>query len=309
MFENIEMRVVLGNLLKETLEKDKKVVVLDADLANANGTLKLRDSFPDRAFDVGVAEANMASMAAGMASYGYKPFITSFTPFATRRIADQIAISICYSNMNVKIIGTDPGISAEFNGGTHMSVEDIGILRGIPNIVIYEPVDAVQLFKSWDAILNYVGPLYIRLFRKDSKIIFKDDYKFDLFKADILKEGKDLTIFASGIMVEESLKAIEELKGIDIELINVHTIKPIDKETVIKSALKTKRVVIAENHNIINGLGSAILETLENNPVPSKRIGIPDRFGEVGKMPYLKEIMHMTKDDIIQAVKELMTSK
>ena len=148
MFESKEMRAVLYDFLKDEMAKNDKIVVIDADLGKANGTYNLRNDYPDRAIDVGVAEQNMASIAAGMASYGYIPFISSFTPFATRRICDQIAISICYANMNVKIIGTDPGISAEFNGGTHMSLEDIGVLRSIPNLVIYEPVDATQLYKS-----------------------------------------------------------------------------------------------------------------------------------------------------------------
>ena len=166
MLENKEMRAILGDFLKDEMAKNEKIVVLDADLGRANGTFNLRNSFPDRAIDVGIAEQNMASIAAGMASYGYIPFISSFTPFATRRICDQIAISICYANLNVKIIGTDPGISAEYNGGTHMSLEDIGVLRSIPNLVIYEPVDAVQFYKSLPHILNYEGPMYILLFLK-----------------------------------------------------------------------------------------------------------------------------------------------
>ena len=157
MFENKEMRQVLYTFLNEEMAKNDKIVVLDADLGKANGTFNLRNTYPDRAIDVGIAEQNMASIAAGMASYGFLPFISSFTPFATRRICDQIAISICYANQNVKIIGTDPGISAEYNGGTHMSVEDIGVLRSLPNIVIYEPVDAIQFYKSLPKILEYTN--------------------------------------------------------------------------------------------------------------------------------------------------------
>jgi transketolase len=304
--EGLEIRKVLGELLDNAMANDDKIVVLDADLAKSNGTYALQKKYPGRAVDVGVSEANMASMAAGMASYGYKPFISTFTPFATRRIADQIAISICYANMNVKIIGTDPGIAAEFNGGTHMSVEDIGILRSIPNIVIFEPVDEIQLAKAFPQILAYEKPLYIRLYRKDLPSVFTEDYKFDLFKADVLKEGKDITIIASGLMVQESLSALKLINGIDVELINVHTIKPIDVETIQKSALKTGKVIVVENHSIIGGLGSAVLEALESTPTIVKRLGIPDRFGEVGKMPYLKKIFKMRAEDIAQAVTEIV---
>lgn len=312
MFEGKEMRQVLCQFLDETMANDPKVVVIDADLAKANGTFNLRNKYPDRAIDVGIAEQNMASIAAGMASYGYKPFILSFTPFATRRICDQIAISICYANQNVKIIGTDPGISAEFNGGTHMSMEDIGVLRSIPNLVIFEPVDAVQLYKSLPVILEYNGPVYIRMFRKVADPIFGDNYNFDLFKADIVKEGTDVTLLASGIMVKEALKASEILKneGINVEIINVHTIKPLDEETILNSLRKTKACVVLENHNLIGGLYSAVSELLvEKLPMRITKIGVKDRFGEVGKMPYLKEVMGMTTEDAVEATKKAISYK
>ena len=312
MFEGKEMRQVLCQFLDETMAKDPKVVVIDADLAKANGTFNLRKKYPERAIDVGIAEQNMASIAAGMASYGYKPFILSFTPFATRRICDQIAISICYAKQNVKIIGTDPGISAEFNGGTHMSVEDIGVLRSIHNLVIYEPVDAIQLYKSLPIILEYNGPVYIRMFRKVIEPIFDDNYNFDLFKADVIKEGTDVTVLATGIMVKEALKVSELLKeeGINVEVINVHTIKPLDEETILNSLRKTKACVVLENHNLVGGLYSAVSELLsEELPMRITKVGIPDRFGEVGKMPYLKEVMGMTNEDIINAIKKAISYK
>lgn len=312
MFENKEMRAIFGDFLKEEMAKNDKIVVLDADLARANGTMNLRNLYPDRAIDVGIAEQNMASIAAGMASYGYLPFISSFTPFATRRICDQIAISICYANLNVKIIGSDPGISAEYNGGTHMSLEDIGVLRSIPNLVIYEPVDAMQFYKSLPHILKYEGPMYIRMFRKVAPQVFDEYYEFDLFKADVVKKGYDVTVIASGIMVNETLKACEilEKEGISVEVINVHTIKPIDEETIINSLKKTKACVVCENHNLIGGLYSAVSEVLcEKLPMKVEKIGVKDRFGEVGKMPYLKEIMGMTTEDIVSAVKRAIENK
>ncbi|MGE5678502.1 MAG: transketolase family protein [Pseudomonadota bacterium] len=312
MYENKEIRQVLAEVLDKLMEKNEKIVVIDSDLARANGTLPLRDKYPERAFDVGVAEQNMAATAAGMAAYGFIPFIGSFTPFATRRICDQLTISIAYAKRNVKIIGSDPGISAELNGGTHMSMEDIGVIRSIAGMVIFEPVDAVQLAKALPVIVDYDGPVYIRMFRKASPVIFKDDYEFDLFKADMICEGNDVTLFATGIMVNESLKAAEMLKaeGISAEIINIHTIKPIDREAVIKSAKKTGAVVSCENHNVIGGLRSAITEVLsEEYPVPVKAVGVQDHFGEVAKMDYLKKKYHMTAEDIVKAAKEAIAMK
>ena len=312
MYENMEMRQVFGDALEKLMIEDENIVVIDADLARANGTLGLRSKFPERAFDIGVAEQNMASFSAGMAAYGMKPYIATFTPFATRRICDQVAISISHAKRNVKIVGTDPGISAELNGGTHMSMEDIGVLRSIPDMVIFEPVDNVQLAKALPVINDYVGPVYIRMFRKTTPAVFGEDYKFDLFKADTIKEGKDVTIFASGIMVAETIKANEMLKanGIDAEIINIHTIKPVDREAIVKSAKKTGAVVVCENHNVIGGLYSAVAEVLlEEFPVPAKSIGVKDHFGEVAKMEYLRKKYEMTAEDIVKAVEEVLKKK
>ena len=307
----MEMRVVLAQCLAEMMEKDERICILDADLSKSNGTGPLYKQFPDRCFECGIAEQNMASIAAGLSSYGMKPYIGSFTPFATRRICDQIAISIAYAGQNVKIIGTDPGISAEINGGTHMSMEDIGVLRSIPTMVIFEPVDEVQLGKAMQQVNDYEGCLYIRLFRKIQPVIFGEDYEFDLFKADILREGSDLTIIASGIMTKDALDVAEELKseGINCEVISVHTVKPIDKETVVASARKTGAVVTLENHNVIGGLHSAVLEALAEEKVPVTKVGVPDRFGEVGKMPYLREVMGMTTADCLAAAKKALSLK
>ncbi|MFZ5353301.1 MAG: transketolase family protein [Bacillota bacterium] len=312
MNENMEMRQILAATLDSLMEKNEKIVVIDADLAKANGTLALRKKYPERAFDVGIAEQNMASAAAGMAAYGYIPFIGSFTAFATRRICDQIAISIAYAKRNVKIIGSDPGITAELNGGTHMSMEDIGVLRSIPGMVIFEPTDGMQLAKALPKIVDYNGAVYIRLFRKPAPRVFNEDYEFDLFKAVTLKEGNDISLFASGIMVDECLKAGELLKaqGIKADIINIHTIKPIDKDTVIASAKKTGAVVTCENHNIIGGLKSAVAEVLaEEYPVPIKSIGVRDHFGEVAKVDYLKNKYGMTAEDIAAAATEAIKMK
>jgi transketolase len=307
----MEMRKVLAAELDCFMENNKNIVVIDADLSKANGLINLRDKYPDRAFDVGISEQNMASIAAGMSSYGFIPFISTFTPFATRRICDQIAISIAYARQNVKIIGSDPGISAEYNGGTHMSFEDIGVIRSIPDIVIFEPADAVQLKKSLPQIIDYYGPVYIRMFRKETPSIFKDDDEFSLFGSNKLQDGKDISIFCSGIMVEEVIKANSKLKelGISADIINIHTIKPLDKEAILKSAKKTGAVLTVENHNIIGGLKSAVCEFLmEEYPVPLRSIGIKDKFGQVGKMDYLKEVYEMRAEDIVKKAVLLMNN-
>ena len=307
----MEMRAVYAACLAEMMEKDKHVCVLDADLSKASGTIKLYKQFPEQMFDCGVAEQNMASIAAGLSSYGFKPWIESFTPFATRRICDQIAISISYAKRNVKIVGTDPGISAQLNGGTHMSMEDIGVIRSIPGMVIFEPVDEVQLRAAMPVLNDYDGPVYMRLFRKEQPVIFGEDYKFDLFKADTLKEGKDLTIFVSGMLTADVVEAAKLLseEGVDAEVINVHTIKPIDRETVIASARKTGAVLTVENHNVIGGLQSAVLEALAAEKIPVCAVGVEDRFGEVGKLPYLREVMGLTVENIVAGARKALSLK
>ena len=307
----MEMRAVYAECLAAMMKQDKHVVLLDADLGKASGTLGLRKDFPDQIFDCGVAEQDMASIAAGLSSYGFKPWIESFTPFATRRICDQVAISISYAKRNVKIVGTDPGIAAELNGGTHMSMEDIGVMRSIPGVVIFEPVDAVQLRAAMPVLNAYEGPVYVRLFRKELPDVFGEGYKFDLFKADTLKEGKDLTIFVSGFLTKDVLTAAGQLaaEGIDAEVINIHTIKPIDREAVIASARKTGAVLTVENHNVIGGLQSAVLEALAAEKVPVCAVGVEDRFGEVGKLPYLREAMGLTVENIVAHARKAVSLK
>lgn len=308
----MEMRQVLAADLEKLMAQNENIVLIDADLSKPNGLAGLKSKFPERVMDIGIAEQNMACIAAGMSSYGMIPFISTFTPFATRRICDQIAVSCAYAKQNVKIIGTDPGISAEFNGGTHMSVEDIGVLRSIPEIVIFEPVDNNQLKKALPQIVDYYGVVYIRAFRKETPDVFDDSCDFDLFKASKIKDGEDLSIFCSGLMVHETLLADKELKsqGINAEIINIHTIKPIDRTAVIESAKKTGIVLTVENHNIIGGLKSAVCEVLmEEFPVPLRAIGIEDKFGQVGKIPYLKKEYNMRAEDIVNKALEVLKLK
>ena len=307
----MEMRAVYAGCLAALMERDRHVVVLDADLAKASGTRGLYERFPRQMFDCGVAEQNMASIAAGLSSYGFKPWIESFTPFASRRICDQIAISICYAGRNVKIVGTDPGIAAELNGGTHMSMEDIGVLRSIPGLVIVEPADAVQLRAAMPALNGYEGPVYLRLFRKELPELFPADYRFELFRADRLREGRDLSLFVSGFLTKDALDAAELLaaEGLSVEVVNVHTIKPIDRDTVLASARKTGAVLTVENHNVIGGLHSAVLEALAQERIPVCAVGVQDRFGEVGKLPYLREVMGLTVENIAETARKAVRLK
>ncbi|MBO4914485.1 MAG: transketolase family protein [Oscillospiraceae bacterium] len=307
----MDMKTVYVNALDKMMADDRRVVILDADLGRSIGPRSLYGKYPKQCFEAGIAEQDMASIAAGMASYGYKPWIETFTPFATRRICDQVTISIAYAKRNVKIVGSDPGITAELNGGTHMSFEDFGVLRSIPDVVLFEAADEVELAKALPVINDYEGCVYLRLFRKELPKIYDDNYKFDLFKASTLREGKDLTIFASGIMVNDALEAAKQLsgQGVDAEVVNIHTIKPIDREGIIAAARKTGAVLTVENHNIIGGLHSAVLETLAEEKIPVVAVGVHDRFGEVGKMPYLRETLGLTLGDIVNAAKKAVSLK
>ena len=305
----MEMRQVLCETMKELMEKHENIIFMDADLAEANGTMSLRNIYPERAFDIGISEANMASMAAGMSAYDMNPYICTFTAFASRRICDQIAISLAYAKQNVKIIATDAGIAAETNGGTHMSFEDIGVLRSIPNVTIIDVVDEIQLKEVLLKTVDYKGVVYIRIPRKEVPKVHDENYKFNISKADILKEGKDITIFSTGLMTNAALEASKILmeEGIDAEVISVPTIKPIDEETVVKSLDKTKKAVTIENHNVMGGLFSAIAEVAaRKSPSLMRSLGVQNHFGEVGGIRFLAEKYGMTCDDIVRECKALL---
>jgi transketolase len=306
------LRETYVDLLLEYAEKDDRLVIVEADLMKAAGTTRFGVAYPEKTINVGIQEANMIGVAAGMSAMGKVPFTHTFTPFSTRRVCDQVTLSVAYAGLNVKIMGSDPGVTAELNGGTHMSMEDIAIMRNIPGMVIYEPVDSAQLKKVFPQILKHYGPVYIRLLRRNAVGIYDDNCEFELGKGYLLKEGKDVTILASGIMVAEALKAEAALAdmGIQAEVINIHTIKPLDEELVLRSAKKTGAVVTAENHSVINGLGGAVAEFLsETHPVPVVRVGVKDHFGEVGLTEFLKEKYGLTSNSIIDAVKKAIEMK
>lgn len=304
----MEFRQKLALTLDELMAKDDKIVILDADLSRPNGTSPLYEKYPDRCINCGIQEQNMVGVAAGLAAYGFKPVVVTFTPFATRRVCDQIAISVAYAKNKITIIGTDPGITAELNGGTHMSMEDIGVIRSIPTMTIYDAVDCNQLGQALEQIINYDGPVYVRMPRKSRPDVFDENYKFTLFKSDIVKEGTDVTIIASGTMVKEAIDAAEILKndGINAEVISLNTIKPLDKNTILTSVKKTNKVVTVENHNVVGGAFAAIAELLSQEyPVRIIPIGVQDEFGQVGKYDDLSKYYKMTVDDVVNATKKI----
>ncbi|MDD6262878.1 MAG: transketolase C-terminal domain-containing protein [Clostridiales bacterium] len=307
-----EMRAVYAEGLIQLAKNDERIILCESDLMGANGTKPFKKEFPERTFDVGIAEANMIGVAAGLAASGKIPFANSFTPFATRRCLDQVTISCAYANLPVKIGGTDPGICAQLNGGTHMSVEDVALMRAIPNMTVFEPVDAEQLRQALPQIAYNGKPTYIRIHRTAANTVFGPDYNFELGKADVLRDGTDTVIFCTGIMVIRALQAAEllEAEGISAAVVNVHTVKPLDEKTVLEFAAKTRAVVTAENHSVVGALGGAVAELLsEKCPTVMRRIGIKDRFGEVGKLAYLEKVMHMTPADIVAAAKEAVAAK
>jgi transketolase len=310
--ENKEMREVYAELLLEYAAKDDRLVIVEADLMKAVKTTIFGQTYPERTINVGVAEANMICVAAGMAAMGKIPFTHTFTPFATRRCCDQVTLSVAYAGLHVKMVGSDPGVTAELNGGTHMSMEDVAIMRNIPNMLIFEPTDGVQLRKAFPQIIDHDGPVYMRLLRLQPVSVFSENDEFALGKAITIREGKDVAIIAYGIMVSEALEAAEILKneGIDAAVINMHTIKPLDEEAVLKVAKETGAIITAENHSILNALGSAVAEFLaENHPTPMQRVGVRDHFGEVGKREFLMEKYGLKAVDIVVAAKKAIAMK
>ncbi|MEI5993463.1 transketolase family protein [Candidatus Enterococcus mansonii] len=306
--KDLEMRQVYTKTILELAEKDPKVVALEADLASSMGTSKLKEQLGKRYINVGIMEAEEMGVAAGLSVTGFIPFIHTFAPFATRRSFDQVFLSLGYAQNHAVIVGTDPGVTAEMNGGTHMPFEDIALMRVIPGNHIYEVSDPYQ-FK---AILDYAhvtkGLFYIRTIRKQAKSFYNGNEDFSKGYCK-LKEGTDGTIFASGIMVEEALQAANDLEeqGISVQVIDLFRIKPMNEDIVIEAA-KRGPIVTAENHNVIGGLGSAVAEIIvENNPVRMKRIGVKEQFGQVGKLEYLKEVYGLRALDICKAVKEVIT--
>ena len=308
----VEMRSVFCDTLMELAGQNRDIMVLDADLMGAMGTKPFAKAFPEQTVDCGIQEANMMGVAAGLSAAGKIPFAHTFAPFATRRACDQIFVSGAYAKLNVKIVGSDPGITAALNGGTHMPFEDMGIMRGIPTMTVLEPVDTVMLQDLMRQIADVYGMHYMRLVRKTTVRVFRDGATFDIGKAVPLREGTDVTIIASGFCVAEALKAAAALQeqGVSARVLNIFTWKPIDAQAIIAAAAQTGAVVTAENHNIINGLGSAVCEVLcQNQPAPLEMVGVHDEFGEVGPVDYLADRFGLTAPYIVEAAKKAIARK
>ncbi|MBQ7278962.1 MAG: transketolase family protein [Clostridia bacterium] len=303
---------VLGETIPAILESDPDTIYLDADLMSCIGTLKYAKAHPDRAIDCGIAEANMAGVAAGLAMAGFKPLIHSFGIFASRRIYDQIFLSGGYAKNDITVLGTDPGVTAALNGGTHMPFEDVALYRVLPGSTVLEPSDPTCLISLMKQCVNRPGVKYIRVGGKQLAKVYEDGAELPIGKAPVLREGTDAVIFAAGIMVHEAMQAALslEMEGISVAVVDCYSIKPLDVETVAAYAKKTGAVVVAENANRHGGLYSAVLEVLdEQAPVPAANVSVEDEFGEVGSQSYLQKRFGLTAEHIEQQVKAVIARK
>ena len=294
-----------GEALAELGRKNPNIVVLDADLSAATKTNIFAKEFPDRFFDIGIAESDMIGTAAGMSTCGKIPYASTFAVFAAGRAYDQIRNSVCYPKLNVKICATHCGVTVGEDGATHQMLEDLSLMRTLPNMTVMSVSDDTQTKWAVEEISKIQGPVYLRLARLATPIIYDETQKFEIGKMVQIGDGTDATVFATGVTVAESLKAQEELatKGINIRVVDVHTIKPIDKEMIIKCAKETKKLISIEDHNVIGGLGSAISEVLtEEYPTHLTRLGIKDTFGKSGKAEELMEYFGITSKDIINSI-------
>lgn len=305
--EELELRKVCTNKFEEYLTKDEKVVVLDADLMGSLGSGNLVEKYKGRVINVGIMEAQEISCAAGLSRVGLKPFVHTFTAFASRRCLDQIFISSLYQNNPITVIASDAGIQAVHNGGTHMSFEDMGLIRGLANSVVIEPTDSNVLKSILDEVYSKQDKFYwIRLTRKNVFKIYEEGSKFEIGKANVLQVGSDVCIIAIGMMVHEARIAAKKLEeeGISVTVIDMFTLKPIDREAIVKHSKGKKLVVTAENHSITNGLGSAVAEVLAEECLTKLvRVGVKERFGQVGTLEFLQEEYGLRAEDIYQAVK------
>lgn len=305
----IATRDAYGKALLELGKRRQDIVVLDADLSKSTKTEEFAKAFPERFFNIGISEQDMIGTAAGLALTGKVPFASTFAVFAAGRAWDQIRMAVCYSNTNVKIVATHGGITVGEDGASHQALEDIALIRALPNISVIVPADAIETTSIINEIADHIGPVYVRLGRAKVPIVMPSDYKFKLGRAYIFHKGKDVNIIAAGIMVDTALKAAGRLQadGIDTGVINMSTIKPLDEETLLSVAKGSRLIVTAEEHSIIGGLGGAVCECLsENYPVPVKRIGIRDVFGCSGSPQELLKLYGLTPEDIIETVKRAL---
>jgi transketolase len=308
----MEIRDAFGKALLDLGKTNKDIVVLDGDLASSTKTTYFADEFGPRFIQCGIAEQNMVSVAAGLASCGKIPYVTTFATFLTKRCADQIAISVAYSKFNVKLTGAYTGLFNGSTGASHMAVEDMAIMRSIPGIVVIDPADKEEMTQAVKAVSEYIGPVYLRETRDQWPDIFDSSYVFKIGKAAVVLKGDDASIISCGVMTSVSLEAAGILKkeSINVRVVNMSTIKPLDADMVISCAKETGAIVTAENHSIYGGLGSAVAEAIvENYPVPMQRIGIKDVLGEAGKNSELLDKYGMSAERIAEAVREVIRRK
>ena len=314
MGEKIATRNAYGQALAALADKYPELVVFDADLAGATMTKFFKDACPERFFDMGIAECDMVGVAAGMATCGYKPFVNSFAMFSAGRAGEQVRNSVCYPRLNVKVVGSHGGLSVGEDGATHQCVEDFAIMRAIPGMMVLCPCDGNEMRLATEALLNYDGPAYMRLGRLAVETVTDEipGYRFELGKGAVLRDGTDVTIIATGMNVQMALKAAELLaaEGISARVIDMHTIKPLDEELVLKAAKETGCIVTSEEANVLGGLGAAVAEYLsENDPVPVVRHGVNDEFGRSGKAPLVLEAYGITPEGIAEKAKKAIALK
>lgn len=313
VIKKIATRDAYGQALVMLGSKNTDIVVLDADLSKSTKTADFAKVYPERFFNMGIAEQNLIGFAAGLAAAGKIPFASTFAIFATGRAFEQIRNSVAYPQLNVKIAATHAGISVGEDGASHQAIEDVALMRSIPNMTVLVPADAVETYQVIQAAVEYKGPVYIRMGRLAVPVLFEEaSYSFKIGKANMIREGKDVTIIANGLMVAEAISAAEQLKsqGIEASVINCASVKPLDEQTIIRSAKLTGAVVTAEEHSIIGGLGSAVAEVLsENIPVPLQRVGLKDTFGESGKPEELLIKYGLTAQEIVMAVEKVLKQK
>lgn len=310
--KKIATRDAYGNALVRLGEQNPDIVVLDADLAKSTKTIKFKNRFPERFFDMGIAEADMMGTAAGLAAAGKTAFASTFAIFATGRAWEQIRNSICYTNLSVKIAASHAGIAVGPDGSSHQAIEDIAIMRVIPNMKIVVPADGVETEKAVAALVDTPGPAYLRLGRSGVPIIYDDDYEFRLGRASILRQGHDITIIAAGTMVQPSLEAARNLseEGIEARVVNMSTIKPIDRDAIASAARETGGIVTAEEHSVLGGLGGAVAEVIcETVPVRVARVGVRDVFGQSGEADELMAFYGLTSEKIVEAAHDILSKR
>lgn len=305
-----ELKLIFSETLQKIMDENPRVIALEADLGGASSFLNIKKTHPKQFLDVGIAEANMIGTAAGLSMLGYIPFVHTFCPFASRRVEDQVFLAGAYSKNTINIFSSDPGVCAATNGGTHTSFEDLAFMRALPDALVFDPADDVQLAWLIRQLSDKTGIHYIRASRKAAARIYEEGSSFEIGKGNVLKKGSDVLLISMGEVLHDALKAAYELEewGISVEVIDMFTVKPLDEELILQETKEKKLIVTFENHSVINGLGSAVADVLarEAAAIPLRKIGINDQFGQVGSVDYLKKAYGLTKEHVIDEIKRSM---